>query len=232
MRSEQTSSAPLCTVFDTGNRAESPWIQTRTLIEAAHLACGEPETRMSSIAGWIAPIATAIAAVMTASNLGARVTGWGFAVFVVASVSWCVIGMTTGQPNLLWANGFLTLVNLVGVWRWLGRQARYERGGEKASLRSWRSRRQDLVPLGGLIGARVTDPRGEPLGQVTEVMLRCGLARPAYLVVSSGGVAGVGETLHALYEGEFSLTRRGVSTRITQAELDRREALDPDSWPV
>ncbi len=187
---------------------------------------------MSSIAGWIAPIATAIAVVMTASNLGARVTGWGFAVFVVASVSWCVIGMTTGQPNLLWANGFLTLVNLVGVWRWLGRQARYERGGEKASLRSWRSRRQDLVPLGGLIGARVTDPRGEPLGQVTEVMLRCGQARPAYLVVSSGGVAGVGETLHALYEGEFSLTRGGVSARTTQAELDRREALDPDSWPV
>ena len=33
---------------------------------------------METIASWVAPIATTIAALMTASNLGSRVTGWGF----------------------------------------------------------------------------------------------------------------------------------------------------------
>ena len=43
---------------------------------------------LGDIAGWIAPIATAIAAIMTASNLGTRVTGWGFVVFAVGSIAW------------------------------------------------------------------------------------------------------------------------------------------------
>jgi len=40
---------------------------------------------MESIATWVAPIATTIAALMTASNLGSRITGYGFIVFTTAS---------------------------------------------------------------------------------------------------------------------------------------------------
>lgn len=72
---------------------------------------------MGDIAGWVAPVATMIAAIMTAANLGARVTGWGFVVFVIGSVSWSIVGISSGQNNLLWTNGFLTLVNVIGVWR-------------------------------------------------------------------------------------------------------------------
>ena len=45
---------------------------------------------MESIAGWVAPVATTIAALMTASNLGSRITGYGFIVFTVgyASIGW------------------------------------------------------------------------------------------------------------------------------------------------
>ncbi len=43
---------------------------------------------MESIATWLAPIATTIAALMTASNLGTRITGWGFVVFTVGSLAW------------------------------------------------------------------------------------------------------------------------------------------------
>jgi hypothetical protein len=42
---------------------------------------------MNDIAAWIAPAATVIAAVMTAANLGARITDWGFVVFTVGSTS-------------------------------------------------------------------------------------------------------------------------------------------------
>jgi hypothetical protein len=81
---------------------------------------------MLELAGWVAPAATMIAAIMTAANLGSRVTGWGFAVFCVGAVSWIIVGAGTGQQNLLLSNAFLLLVDVVGVWRWLGRKARYD----------------------------------------------------------------------------------------------------------
>ncbi|WP_366499360.1 hypothetical protein [Sphingopyxis sp.] len=58
---------------------------------------------------------------MTASNLGARITGWGFAVFTIGSICWSLVGFWSGQTHLVATNVFLTLVNLVGIWRWLGR---------------------------------------------------------------------------------------------------------------
>ena len=62
---------------------------------------------MQAVTGWVTPVATA-AAVMTASNLGPRMTGWGFVVFFVGSVCWCLVAFQTDQNNLLWTNGFLT----------------------------------------------------------------------------------------------------------------------------
>ena len=69
---------------------------------------------MESIASWVAPIATTIAALMTASNLGSRVTGYGFVVFTIGSIAWAALGIATGQPNLLWQNVILTGLNLFG----------------------------------------------------------------------------------------------------------------------
>ena len=84
---------------------------------------------MENIATWVAPVATTIAALMTASNLGSRITGLGFIVFTVGSLAWLALGITTGQANLLWQNIMLTALNLFGIWRWLGRQAKIEDGG-------------------------------------------------------------------------------------------------------
>ena len=91
---------------------------------------------MENIAIWVAPIATTIAALMTASNLGTRVTGWGFVVFTAGSLAWLTLGIATGQANLLWQNVVLTLLNLFGIWRWLGRQARIEDGAKSAAAAS------------------------------------------------------------------------------------------------
>lgn len=93
---------------------------------------------METAANWIAPIATTLAAIMVAANLGTKITGWGFVVFSVGSVAWIIIGAVTDQPSLLWQNVFLLLVNFVGIWRWMGIRARYEKGAYTATTTSAR----------------------------------------------------------------------------------------------
>ena len=91
---------------------------------------------MEAAANWIAPIATTIAAIMVAANLGSRLTGYGFIVFSVGSIGWMAVGWYNGQANLVWQNAILLLVNLAGVWRWLGLRARYEKGAQVATEQS------------------------------------------------------------------------------------------------
>lgn len=91
---------------------------------------------MEQAANWVAPIATTLAAVMVAANLGARTTGYGFIVFSVGSIAWLLVGLGTGQMNLVWQNAILLLVNIFGIWRWLGLQARYEKGAATATTAS------------------------------------------------------------------------------------------------
>ena len=91
---------------------------------------------MQQVAEWIAPGATTLAAVLVAANLGTRITGFGFIAFAIGSVGWLVIGAVTDQPTLLWQNAVLLVINLVGVWRWLGLRARYERGAAAATRAS------------------------------------------------------------------------------------------------
>jgi hypothetical protein len=91
---------------------------------------------MEQVANWIAPVATTVAALLVAANLGARITGIGFVAFAVGSIAWIVIGAATGQANLLWQNAVLLLVNIVGIWRWLGLRARYDRGAAAATRKT------------------------------------------------------------------------------------------------
>ncbi len=88
---------------------------------------------MEQAANWIAPVTTAIAAIMVAANLGTKITGYGFIVFSIGAIGWIAIGYFTHQPNPLWQNAFLLLVNLVGVWRWLGLRARYDKAADAAT---------------------------------------------------------------------------------------------------
>jgi hypothetical protein len=173
-----------------------------------------------------------IAALMTAANLGARVTGWGFIVFTVGSVAWCVVAVGSGQANLLWTNAFLTLVNGVGIWRWLGRQARYEQGGSDATERSAAAPAPDLFAIGALAGSKVTGRDGEILGSVVEAMMKCEGAQLAYLVLSEGGVAGVGERLHAIGPGRLRFGPDGVTSDVGVEDLRAAKPLEPGHWPV
>lgn len=183
---------------------------------------------VENIAGWIAPIATAIAAIMTAANLGARVTGWGFVVFLIGSLAWSAVGAATGQTNLLLTNGFLTLVNIVGIWRWLGRQVRYEKGGEAATAASKAPAAPDLRTLSSLIGAKVRNREGDPAGEIVEALLECDGGRLNHVVVRSGGVGGIGEKLSAVRCSDLRINRDGVALALDQAAFERLPEWAPE----
>ncbi len=153
---------------------------------------------MEDIVRWGAPLLTTIAALMTASNLGSRITGWGFGVFLAGSILWTALGAMTGQPNLVWQNVILSLLNLFGMWRWLGRQAQIEEGGEKAHARSEQAASETLFPVSLLTNASVIGSNGKTLGVCVDAMAGCASGRVAYVVASEGGIAGVGERLHRL----------------------------------
>jgi len=190
------------------------------------------EIAMLDAAGWIAPAATMIAAIMTAANLGARVTGWGFAVFAVGALAWIMVGAQTGQHNLLWSNAFLLLVDLVGVWRWLGQRARYDIAAEAASERSATTSAPTLFPLAGLEGMAVRDPSGETIATTVDAMASCEGGRIAYLVIREGGVGGVGERLHALGWDEVRVSDGAFLSSLSPARLARRPVLAPGQWPA
>lgn len=153
---------------------------------------------MDNLAGWIAPIATTVAACMTAANLGTRVTGWGFVVFTVGSLAWMGYGLTTDQPNLVWQNLALTAINAAGIWRWLGRQARIDDGARIATERSEAEAGPVLFPSSMMQTAPVEARDGETIGTAVDAMVDSADGRVAYLVVATGGIAGLGESLRIL----------------------------------
>src|ERR671916_1589264 len=110
---------------------------------------------METSLSWVATIATITAASITASNLGSRITGYGFIVFTVGSIAWFSLGLVTDQPALVWTNAVLTFLNLFGIWRWLGRQAKIEDGSTAAAQASQASTGEALFPVSLLTRAPV-----------------------------------------------------------------------------
>ena len=187
---------------------------------------------MENIASWVAPIATAIAACMTAANLGARVTGWGFVVFTIGSIAWTAYAAVSGQTNLLWQNLFLTAVNLIGIWRWLGRQAKLDDGAQAASDKSEVQPGAALVPMSRLTDADLLCADGTKAGTVVDAMIRREDGAIDFLVMARGGLGGVGETLHALPWARAQLERGAVATDLDAAGLDALDPVDPADWPA
>ena len=179
-------------------------------------------------AGWIAPAATMIAAMMTAANLGARVTGWGFVVFTFGSVAWTIVGVSSGQTNLIAANSFLTIVNLVGIWRWLGREAKYQDSAVTVADHSEIAVRPTLTPAGQLIGQPVRDARGSDVAHVVDVMIGCDDGRVhALLVRHGGGIGGVGERVVLLDGDRFALASSGITTTLDAERFAREPEVVP-----
>lgn len=187
---------------------------------------------MEQLASFVAPVATTLAALIVASNLGARITGIGFIIFTAGSLSWCVLGFATSQDNLLWQNVVLTGLNLFGVWRWLGWQAKIEEGGASAAKESHRGPAETLFPISLLAKGKVLSKEGEEIGRCVDAMAGCTSGRIAYLVVAEGGVAGVGQTLRRLPWSGCSADGELVKAPIPLADFCTLDPLEPDHWPA
>lgn len=172
-----------------------------------------------------------IAAMMTAANLGARVTGWGFIVFTVGSICWSLVGLGSGQMNLLATNIFLTLVNGVGIWRWLGRQRAYEDGGESAKRASRRSSAPTLFTATGVAGMPVVDAEGTALGTAVEALVECAGGQISYVVIASGGFGGIDERLRAVPRGQIEFGCDRLVVRMPEAAFEQFPVLESDAWP-
>lgn len=186
---------------------------------------------MEDIAGIVAPVATTIAALVVASNLGARITGYGFIVFTVGSISWTALGYVTDQPNLLWQNVILTGLNLFGVWRWLGRQSRIEDGAMAAAEASQDQPGESLFPVSLMMKASIETADGKEIGTCVDAMAGCQSGRIRYVVVSEGGMAGVGETLRRLPWQDACVHSDRLVTRIAAADFCALQSISKDDWP-
>ena len=186
---------------------------------------------MADIISWVATAATIIAACLTASNLGPRVTGYGFGVFTIGSIAWLTHGALTAQPALLWTNVAMTGLNLFGVWRWLGRQAQVEEGAERAAKGSRAQPGDTLFPVSLLASAKVRCG-DRHVGACVDAMAGCGNGRLSYVVVSEGGVAGVGETLRRVDWRDARMDGEELVLRIPPRAFAALPTVERNRWPV
>jgi hypothetical protein len=186
---------------------------------------------MTDWLSWIATAATIGGALLTASNLGARVTGAGFILFLFGSLSWIGVSLATGQQALLWTNVVLTFLNLFGIWRWLGRQSAVEHGAKAAAHASEATPGETLFPVSLLSKARVV-AGGEEAGLCVDAMAGQRSGSLAYVVVSEGGIAGVGERLRRVDWTGVCMDGDHMVLAMNHEAFRALPELDRDQWPA
>jgi hypothetical protein len=75
-----------------------------------------------TILKWLASLSAIGAAAMVSFDLGRRVTGWGFVVFVVSNLAWIAGAAITRDWALGTQNVVLLAVDGFGVYRYLVRK--------------------------------------------------------------------------------------------------------------
>lgn len=90
-----------------------------------------------------------------------------------------------------------------------------------------------LVAAGALLESSVLGSDGKSLGKVAEIMLVAGKGEIAYVVLASGGLLGIGETLHAILWCDVTIDPLDghLSLALTVEELAARPGFDKGHWP-
>lgn len=82
-------------------------------------SAGMNETMLTALQYYGAGAAT-IAALIVSLNLGRRVTGWAFVLFVTSSIALMLWGfLAQDSEGIGWQNVALLVINATGVWRYL-----------------------------------------------------------------------------------------------------------------
>jgi len=74
-----------------------------------------------SVVEWYAAGAAAVAALLVSLDMGRRVTGLAFLIFVTSSIAFIAYGLLDPQPEeaIATLNFALLAINLFGVWQYL-----------------------------------------------------------------------------------------------------------------
>ena len=91
----------------------------------------------------------------------------------------------------------------------------------------------NLLSASSLIAHKVTNPSGENLGKIEELMMDLDTGRIAYAVLSFGGFLGFGNKLFAIPWSalNFSAEERAFVLNITREKLEQAPGFDKDDWP-
>jgi hypothetical protein len=94
--------------------------------------------------------------------------------------------------------------------------------------------RRGLLPMSAVAGATLRNGAGETLGSICEVMLAPEDGRIAYLVLSFGGVLGVGEKLFAVPWSALTIdpVDGGLVLDVAAGQLAALPGFDKDDWPT
>jgi len=84
-----------------------------------------------------------------------------------------------------------------------------------------------------ITGDTVKNAQGENLGNVKDVMLDLDTGRIAYVVLSYGGVMGMGDKLFAVPWGAFSVDEndKKLILNVDQETLKNAEGFEKSNWP-
>lgn len=165
--------------------------------------------------------ATCIAALMTASNLGVRVTGWGFVVFTIGAIAWVIVGLFTNQTQLLYSNIFLLAVDIFGSWRWLGRRARIADAAVAEEKRIERRKGEKLFSIATIDGMSVSSADGQIVAHAVDALATHDGGGISFLIVRVGGLGGIGETLHRLPWSDASVVDGTILTNLGAEAIAR-----------
>lgn len=89
------------------------------------------------------------------------------------------------------------------------------------------------MSAGTLTGDRVVNRQGEHLGKLEEIMLDLNSGCVAYVVLSFGGVMGIGDKFFAIPWAALTvdLENKQIVMDITQERLKNAPGFDKDNWP-
>lgn len=76
-----------------------------------------PGTRAFAALRWVGTLTGVFGALILALNI--PVSGWGWVLFTISSISWTIAGLVLKDMSLVVLQAAFVVVDVIGVWRWL-----------------------------------------------------------------------------------------------------------------
>ncbi len=84
-----------------------------------------------------------------------------------------------------------------------------------------------------LTGTGVVNHNGEDIGSIEDIMIDTSVGHIAYVVLSFGGIMGLGNKLFAIPWGAFAIDTKNekLILNVPKEKLEQAEGFDKDNWP-